>query len=240
MNKTRPLFLACFLLLTGLFAFNSYADEVTIEYQGGIYTGEVVGDVPNGKGTWVLPDKTKYVGEFKDGKFHGQGTYTYPDGSTYVGEYKDDKKHGQGTLTGPDGRKYVGEFKDGKPWNGTEHDKDGKITATYSEGASVLTTEQEIKELLELRKLIKAKFEELLHPKVEERDVEEDAASVAKKLGELIELEREIDIRIYELLHPKVEGKDVDEDLFLFAGTLEELIELEREMDTRIEELQQR
>ena len=194
MNKTRPLFLACFLLLTGLFAFNSYADEVTIEYQGGIYTGEVVGDVPNGKGTWVLPDKTKYVGEFKDGK----------------------------------------------PWNGTEHDKDGKITATYSEGASVLTTEQEIKELLELRKLIKAKFEELLHPKVEERDVEEDAASVAKKLGELIELEREIDIRIYELLHPKVEGKDVDEDLFLFAGTLDELIELERELDTRIEELQER
>ena len=194
MNKTRPLFLACFLLLTGLFAFNSYADEVTIEYQGGIYTGEVVGDVPNGKGTWVLPDKTKYVGEFKDGK----------------------------------------------PWNGTEHDKDGKITATYSEGASVLTTEQEIKELLELRKLIKAKFEEVLHPKVEETDVEEDVASVVKKLRELIELEREIDIRIYELLHPKVEGKDVDEDLFLFAGTLEELIELEREMDTRIEELQQR
>ena len=188
MNNTRPLILLCFLLLAGLFAFNAYADEVTIEYQGGTYTGEVVGDVPNGKGTWVLPDKTKYVGQFKDGK----------------------------------------------PWNGTEHDKDGKITATYSKGASVLTTEQEIKELLELKKLIKAKFEEVLHPKVEERDVEEDAASVAKKLGELMELEREIDIRIYELLHPKVEGKDVDEDLFLFTGTLEELIELERTIDARI------
>ena len=111
MNKTRPLFLACFLLLTGLFAFNSYADEVTIEYQGGIYTGEVVGDVPNGKGTWVLPDKTKYVGEFKDGKFHGQGTYTYPDGRQYVGELKDDKW-----------------------WNGTEYDKGGNVTATYLEG----------------------------------------------------------------------------------------------------------
>ena len=153
MNKTRPLFLACFLLLTGLFAFNSYADEVTIEYQGGIYTGEVVGDVPNGKGTWVLPDKTKYVGEFKDGK----------------------------------------------PWNGTEHDKDGKITATYSEGASVLTTEQEIKELLELRKLIKAKFEELLHPKVEGKDVDEDLFLFAGTLEELIELEREMDTRIEEL-----------------------------------------
>jgi hypothetical protein len=188
MNKTRPLFGLCFLLLAGLFAFNAYADEVTIEYQGGTYTGEVVGDVPNGKGTWVLPDKTKYVGQFKDGK----------------------------------------------PWNGTEHDKDGKITATYSKGASVLTTEQEIKELLELKKLIKAKFEEVLHPKVEERDVEEDAASVAKKLGKLMELEREIDIRIYELLHPKVEGKDIDEDLFLFTGTLEELIELERTIDARI------
>ena len=119
--------------------------------------------------------------------------------------------------------------------DGTQYDNSGNVNGTYSEGVLTRTTKQEIKELLELRKLIKAKFEELLHPKVEERDVEEDVASVVKKLRELIELEREIDIRIYELLHPKVEERDVEEDLFLFAGTLEELIELERTIDARIE-----
>ena len=78
----------CLYLLAGLFAVNSYADEVTIDWKNGTYTGEVSNGVPDGQGTW----------------------------------------------THPNGEKYVGEFKDGKPWNGTEHDKDGKITATYSEG----------------------------------------------------------------------------------------------------------
>ena len=85
MNRTRPLFLLCFFLLAGLFAFNSYADEVTIEYEDGTYTGEVVGGVPHGQGTLTFPDGEKYIGEFKDGNYHGQGTYTWSDGSRYVG-----------------------------------------------------------------------------------------------------------------------------------------------------------
>ena len=68
MNKTRPLFLFCFLVLAGLFAFNSYADEVTIEYQGGTYIGEVSNGVPHGQGTATDPNGNKYVGECKDGK----------------------------------------------------------------------------------------------------------------------------------------------------------------------------
>ena len=96
MNKTRPLFLVClFLLFGGLFAFNSYADEVTIDWKSGTYTGEVSNGVADGQGTW----------------------------------------------THPNGEKYVGEFKDGKPWNGTEHDKDGKITAMYPQ-IEELTTEK--------------------------------------------------------------------------------------------------
>ena len=61
-------------------------------------------------------------------------TSTFPDGEKYVGEFKDGTRDGQGTLTYADGRKYVGEFKDGNPWNGTEYDQDGNVTATYSEG----------------------------------------------------------------------------------------------------------
>ena len=69
MNNTRPLFLVCFFLLVGLFTFNSYADEVTIDWKSGTYTGEVSNGVP-----------------------YGQGTFTKTDGSTYVGECKDDKE----------------------------------------------------------------------------------------------------------------------------------------------------
>ena len=83
--------------------------------------------------------------------------------------------------------------------DGTQYDNSGNVNGTYSEGVLTRTTKQEIKELLELRKLIKAKFEELLHPKVEERDVEEDLFLFAGTLEELIELERTIDARI-ELL----------------------------------------
>jgi len=55
------------------------------------------------KKTINYPDRSKYVGEFKDDKFHGQGTYTFAKGDKYVGEHKDGKQHGQGTYTFADG-----------------------------------------------------------------------------------------------------------------------------------------
>ena len=80
-HKSRLLLLVSLFLLVGLFAFNWYANEVTVEYENGTYyAGEVslgrivwIG-VPHGQGTWTYPDGTKYVGEFKEDKFHGQGT----------------------------------------------------------------------------------------------------------------------------------------------------------------------
>ena len=109
--------------------------EITIDWEEGTYTGEVSSGVPNGQGTFTYPDGSKYVGEFKDGKIvNGQGTYTHPDGSKYVGEFKNDKKDGQGFDTDPDGSTYFGEFKNGNLWNGTEYDKDGNVTATWSDG----------------------------------------------------------------------------------------------------------
>jgi len=163
MNKTRSLFLVPLFLLACLFAYNWYANEVTIEYDVGTYKGEaslgriVWNGVPHGQGTFTLPDGSKYAGEWKDDKRHGQGTFTLPDGSKYVGEWRYDNFHGQGILTFADEDKYFGEFKDGKkdgqgtytwsngskyvgehkndnPWNGTEYDKDGNVTATWSEG----------------------------------------------------------------------------------------------------------
>lgn len=62
-------------------------------------------------------DKTKYVGQFRNGKFDGQGTYTYGDGTQYVGQFKNDLPNGQGTYTYGDGTKYVGKFYNGKGTN---------------------------------------------------------------------------------------------------------------------------
>jgi hypothetical protein len=76
-----------------------------------------------------LPDGSKYVGEFKDGKYHGQGTYLFADGRRYVGELKDGKRSGQGVFLLLDGTRYIGEYKDDK-WNG--------VGSVYSASGQVL------------------------------------------------------------------------------------------------------
>ena len=105
------------------------------------FVGEWIDGIknPDGQGTetWVGPEDSKlkstYVGEFKHDLYHGHGTLTYGDGLVYVGEFRgSDFSHG--TMTYADGKVYVGEWKDDKPWNGTDYDKDGNVTATYSEG----------------------------------------------------------------------------------------------------------
>ena len=128
----------------------------------------------------------------------------------------DVKEDGQCTWFPLDGTKYVGELKEGKRWKGIEFGKDGNVTATYSEGASTLTAltaEQEIKELIALRRQIDVK---------------------------LVALRRQIDVKLEELLHQKMEGKEAEEEnLFEIFTTLFELIELESAIDMRIEERQQ-
>ena len=54
-------------------------------------------------GTLTYKDGSKYVGEFKWGRFSGKGTFTWLDGVKYVGEFKNGKRHGQGTYTWTDG-----------------------------------------------------------------------------------------------------------------------------------------
>ena len=42
---------------------------------------------------------SKYVGEFKDGKYHGKGTITNAAGDKYIGGWNNGKFFGEGTLT---------------------------------------------------------------------------------------------------------------------------------------------
>ena len=42
-------------------------------------------------GTDTKPDGSKYVGQFRDGRYDGQGTFTYRDGRKQVGQFRDGK-----------------------------------------------------------------------------------------------------------------------------------------------------
>tara|TARA_Y100000588_G_scaffold103585_1_gene112898 strand:- start:870 stop:1895 length:1026 start_codon:yes stop_codon:yes gene_type:complete len=102
------------LLLIWMLQVNAYAEiRGTINYDDGVYTGEIVNGMPNGQGTRTWASGEKYIGEWKDGKRHGQGTGERPNGDKYSGEWKDGKPHGYGFKTDADGARTVGEFKAG-------------------------------------------------------------------------------------------------------------------------------
>ena len=68
-------------------------------------------------------------------RFHNcHSSILFSDGSKYVGEWKDGRYHGRGTKTYPSGAKYVGEWKKDSKWEGTQYDEDGDVFGTYSEG----------------------------------------------------------------------------------------------------------
>ncbi len=45
-----------------------------------------------------MPDGGVYSGEWVNNVKEGKGEFTWPDGRKYVGEYKNDMKHGFGTF----------------------------------------------------------------------------------------------------------------------------------------------
>ena len=73
--------------------------KVEIVIEVGKYVGEIEKLIPNGQGTYELPNGKKYVGKWKDGKYNGEGTFTRSNGTKYIGKFKDGIKNGQGILT---------------------------------------------------------------------------------------------------------------------------------------------
>ena len=64
-----------------------------------------------------------------------KGTYKYVGRSKYEGEWKDGKLNGQGNYTWSDGEgKIEGEFKEGKVWNVKVYNKSGKVINTWKNG----------------------------------------------------------------------------------------------------------
>ncbi|XP_038405391.1 MORN repeat-containing protein 5 isoform X5 [Canis lupus familiaris] len=69
---------------------------------------EYTGSRMEGEAEYILPTKTKYVGEMKDGMFHGQGTLYFPSGSRYDAIWEKGLVV-KGTYTFSDGLQYDAE-----------------------------------------------------------------------------------------------------------------------------------
>ena len=60
---------------------------------GAVYTGEMKGRKPNGKGKTVFKNGDVYEGEYVKGKREGYGIYSFPDGEKYEGQWFQDQQH---------------------------------------------------------------------------------------------------------------------------------------------------
>jgi len=77
----------------------------------GLYTGQKLGPIPHGTGTYVFKNKFfKFQGDWVEGKKHGHGILFFKDGGSYEGEFRDDEIMGQGVRRWSDGSTYTGEF----------------------------------------------------------------------------------------------------------------------------------
>ncbi|MBL7035920.1 MAG: hypothetical protein ISR93_09275 [SAR324 cluster bacterium] len=119
------------------------------------YEGEIVNEVPNGKGIEIYPNGRKFEGTYING-VRMEGTEEFVNGDYYVGKFKERLPHGQGILWIEKRKsKYVGNFRYGfysgegtiTLANGSEYigsfennDYHGKGTFTSSEGTKFIGT----------------------------------------------------------------------------------------------------
>ena len=92
---------------------NTFSSEIkigtyTFKDNGAVYTGEIKGRKPNGKGKTVFKNGDVYEGEYVKGKREGYGTYMFPDGEKYEGQWFQDQQHGRGIYYFMNNNRYDG------------------------------------------------------------------------------------------------------------------------------------
>ena len=75
---------------------------------GSVYTGEMKGRKPNGKGKTVFKNGDVFEGEYVKGKREGYGIYMFPDGEKYEGQWFQDQQHGKGIYYFMNNNRYDG------------------------------------------------------------------------------------------------------------------------------------
>lgn len=95
-----------------------------------IFTGQVLDNIPNGKGKMFGKDGLVYEGDMVNGRPNGTGTVTYSNGEVYQGQWVDGKKEGNGVWNNSSGDRYTGAYHDNlKHGKGTMRYKGGEVYA---------------------------------------------------------------------------------------------------------------
>ncbi|KAH3714146.1 hypothetical protein Pelo_19347 [Pelomyxa schiedti] len=99
-----------------------------VNYVGsqGTYTGRVVNNLLDGKGTLTTPDGEKHDGEWRAGDRHGRGAHSWSSGHTYDGEWHNGHMDGWGVSHFPGGW-YEGLLRGDRWKRGTLKEKNGNV-----------------------------------------------------------------------------------------------------------------
>jgi len=73
-----------------------------------------VKDKFQGQGTYIWPDRSKYIGAWEQGVQNGYGIYFYPNGDKYTGYFRDNLFQGQGKYTWVNGTSQSGMYEKGE------------------------------------------------------------------------------------------------------------------------------
>jgi hypothetical protein len=88
-----------------------------LSYDGGTYVGDVIDEMPHGRGTLTYPtghQRKKVEGEWIEGDLHGKGLILYNNGDRFEGDWQYGLLHGMGILNWANGNKYEGQCLAGK------------------------------------------------------------------------------------------------------------------------------
>jgi hypothetical protein len=126
-----------------LFVFNdndAYGDELGMPVaseEGWVYVGQVNNNgEKNGRGIYIWPDGSKYVGYWSNDKANGYGRLIRADGDAYEGYWVNDKAQGKGKYIYFNGGYYEGYWENNlQSGRGEEYSPDGSVfTGSYKNG----------------------------------------------------------------------------------------------------------
>ncbi|KRX01536.1 hypothetical protein PPERSA_01439 [Pseudocohnilembus persalinus] len=78
----------------------------------GLYTGQMINGLRNGKGITIWDDGIQQLGNFENDLLHGYGEIHSTTNDNYKGEFKYGEFNGHGVLQYKNGDIYIGDFKD--------------------------------------------------------------------------------------------------------------------------------
>ena len=88
-------------------------DKVTSSREISQYEGEMIDNLPDGKGKEIYKNGDEYIGHFSKGKKNGFGVFYKKNEYRYTGNFKNNKMNGYGCMEFEDGSVYKGEFQNG-------------------------------------------------------------------------------------------------------------------------------